>query len=417
MNIQYTIENPTENTQVMSYRGHKVRIMTFKTGKYTTRRLTWRVGRQRLRRAYNGDDPTKALAEAERILQNLCAAEGAVTSVRSEDVIYLRECQQKLGKTPLHVAVDFYLAFHNRAAAIAPKTFSAVAEEVYALKFSEKKQVLGRAPTGDRYLQLLRNHINTWNIELKKTMINHITSLDLDRILRETWAEKYGLITRKNLLGTMALIMRYAKRKGYIAEIPTEQITLPKPKFKTPDIFTPEELMKTFIAFKREAIPYLAIMAFGGGRRTEILKSTGGQINLEDGKIFIPPEIAKKNAGRALRIQANLDLWLSEFKVPEGRIVDSDKLIAPHKYKTELSNLGVEWKHNVLRHSFCTYFMELTDDAEAVCRQAGNSQTMLDRHYVASFVSKKMAEEWFSITPQKVRTYAAANGLDKLITW
>lgn len=417
MNINYTLENPTENTQVMKFRGHKVRIMAFKTGKYTTRRLTWKVGRQTFRRAYNGDDPTKALAEAERILQNLCAAEGAITSVRSEDVIYLRECQQKLGKTPLHEAVDFYLAFHNRAAAIAPKTFGEIAEEVFDLKFSEKKQVLGRTPTGDRYLQTLRNHIKTLNTELEKTKINVISEFDVNKLLRETWADKYGLITRRNLLGTLSLILRYAKRKGYVANVVTKDIALPRPKLKTPDIFTPEELMKTFIAFKKEAIPYLAIMAFGGGRRSEILKSTGDQINLEDGKIFIPPEIAKKNAGRALRIQANLDLWLSEFKVPAGQIVDSDKFIAPHKYKESLGALGVTWKHNVLRHSFCTYYMELTDSAEMVSRQAGNSQTMLDRHYVASFVSKKMAEEWFSITPQKVRSYARANGFDNLISW
>jgi hypothetical protein len=82
-----------------------VRIVKMMRGKYTSHRLSWKVGKRTFRRSYN--DETAALAEAERIVKNLAASEGAATALNSEDAIYLIECRRKLGKIPMHIAVDF----------------------------------------------------------------------------------------------------------------------------------------------------------------------------------------------------------------------------------------------------------------------------------------------------------------------
>jgi hypothetical protein len=41
---------------------------------------------------------------------------------------------------------------------------------------------------------------------------------------------------------------------------------------------------------------------------------------------------------------------------------------------------------------------------------------MLNEHYKA-LVSRIAAEDWFSITPEKVRCFAKEKSLDGLITW
>jgi hypothetical protein len=113
----------------------RVRIVKMMRGKYTSHRLSWKVGKRTFRRSYN--DETAALAEAERVVKNLAASEGAATALNSEDAIYLMECRRKLGKIPMHVAVDFYLKCHEHTTKH-PKTFSEVWDLFYQRRQSRK---------------------------------------------------------------------------------------------------------------------------------------------------------------------------------------------------------------------------------------------------------------------------------------
>jgi len=59
-----------------------VRVVKMVRGKYTSHRLSWKVGKRTFRRSYN--DEKAALAEAERVVKNLAASEGAATALNSE---------------------------------------------------------------------------------------------------------------------------------------------------------------------------------------------------------------------------------------------------------------------------------------------------------------------------------------------
>ena len=56
------------------------------------------------------------------------------------------------------------------------------------------------------------------------------------------------------------------------------------------------------------------------------------------------------------------------------------------------------WKRNGLRHSFCSYRLALTHDAAKVALEAGNSPTMVFRHY-RELVTEDEANAWFSVGP------------------
>jgi len=406
----------TENGVIIATCGHAiVRITPTKMGQWNSYRLVWKVGRKSMRRAISNEE--KAIAEASRIAEALFAGEGEKARVNGADISYFLECKKKLQGVELHTAIDFYIKYHGLNTG-EEKTFEVVSEEFLEDR-KKKKRLAGKPDKGDRYLDTLRSHINTWQSVFSEKNIKTLTAPVIANQLIDVWMDKYSLVSKWKLLGTLGSIMRFAQTKNYISRehISTSGVELPRPPLKTPEIFTPEELMKILICVKPDAIPYFTIMAFGGGRRSELEKSPMENLNLEDGKLFIAPEIAKKNSGRALKIQENLDLWLTEFAKYDGKLVRSERLTNPCAYKEKFDKVGITWKHNGLRHSFCTYFTELTDNPVLASRLAGNSQKMLDKHYVSSNVSNAAAQAWFSITPESVRQYANKNNLDGLLTW
>jgi hypothetical protein len=58
----------------------------------------------------------------------------------------------------------------------------------------------------------------------------------------------------------------------------------------------------------------------------------------------------------------------------------------------------VAWKANALRHSFITYRLAQIKDVAATALEAGNSPTMIFRHY-RELATEEEAAEWFSILP------------------
>lgn len=383
--------------------GHiRVRIAKLQRGKYTTYRLSWKVGKKGFIRAFN--DETSAMLEADRILKNLVNADGAATQVAGADLTYLTECQRRMGGIPLHTAVDFYLKYHEFTD-LNPKTFVEVWDMFYERAVQRK---LSR-----RYYETIRHHKNFWTGRFGSQFINTIPPQDYADHLEKS---KYEDRTRKNLFRTLSAILRFARKRRFISESNSEvDVEFEKERLTTAEIYTPEELMKLFIAHDRRYLPYLAVMAFGGSRSSEASnrKLTENEILFDERMIRLGPEITKTGVGRTLEIDDALMAWLKEF-YEEGPIFPMSRVKAPSKEVRE--QLGLVLKDNALRHSFCTYHLALHRNQEKTADLAGNSTTILNKHYKA-LVSRSAAELWFSITPEAVREFAKKNNLDRLLTW
>ena len=396
--MKTTITEVTDTLKIMTAGKSRVKISTIRTGpdgKYTSYRLAWKVGKQGFRRAYN--DSAKAMSEAERILKGLVSADGSVSAARGEDVIYFRECQKKLGKTPLHEAVDFFIKYHGYTVGVSKK-FKEVFEE-YLKSRQDAGKALSKLHTGT-----LKSRGKALTLAFGEMAVHTIN----EKIIVDWFSgegNKFSITTKNNLLKTLAAILAYAKKKNYVgqSELATSGIFLGEKKKETPGIFTPDELKTILATADKETIPFITIMAFGGSRRAVMEKSTVDQIDLVDGQLRIPPEIAKTNSGRALDIPENLKAWLTLFAKDKGNIIPTARksCLIPVKAKEN----GVVWKANGLRHSFCSYHLALHRNAALTSEIAGNSPQMLRDHYKA-LVSSAAAVEWFSITPEKVREYA-----------
>jgi hypothetical protein len=62
--------------------------------------------------------------------------------------------------------------------------------------------------------------------------------------------------------------------------------------------------------------------------------------------------------------------------------------------------LGFEWPNNVLRHSFISYRIAIVKSAEQVALEAGNSPTIIFKHY-RELATEEQANEWFGVAPEE----------------
>jgi integrase len=383
----------------------KVTIRQVRNGAYKNFRLDWKVGSRAQRRSLS--DGEKAVEEARSIVKNLARAEGEKTMVRSEDVVYFRECQKRLGSTPLHEAVAFYLRFHNVDAP--KKSLGAIIDE-----YIEDRN---RRDLSTRYYESIRYETGVWKKWAGARTLQSLTPDEINSFFDEC---RYGSVTKRNLLRTLKAIEIFAAKKRYVPkdfDAASDRVSVPAIRKKTCSVFTPDELMRLFIVLNKSELAYVATMAFAGARRAELERFAPQKIDLTENLARIDAEIAKKGSARVLELPQNLKEWLVLSDLPAaGSLITTKKVANISSDKDRLASVGLEWKQNILRHSFCSYHLALHRNADLTSELAGNSPHMLKAHY-KSLVTPAAASAWFNITPQTVREYAEQKNLTRLITW
>jgi integrase len=405
-----SVRGKSENNLV-SFVG-PVRVTSYLNGAYPLYRLQWKVGRKAFHRDFRNAE--KANAEAHRIADSLAVSDGAATKARGEDIIYFIECQRRLGQTPLHEAVSFYLKFHEHLNS--PKvTFDEVAQEMIASAESRK--------VSDIYISQLKYSKKVWSGWQDGRPIGQWSAEKITEWLRKgsydekTKKQTYSDRTQGNLIRCLQSVFIFARKKGYIpknGDLPTEQVEVPKVRESTPGIFSPEDMMRVLIAADRRALAYFTIMAFGAGRRAEVGRLQAENLSMAENLLIFPIEVTKTGQRRTVDVPPNLKLWLEEFAPKEGPVVPIKDTINISDDRRKAA--GIIWRQNALRHSFCSYHLAKYRNASLTSELAGNSVQIIKSKYQA-LVSRAATDAWFEITPDSVRRFAKEKALDGLITW
>ena len=165
-------------------------------------------------------------------------------------------------------------------------------------------------------------------------------------------------------------------------------------------------------------VPFPSIGAFAGLRSAEIERLDWAKVDLEGGYITVDASIAKTNSRRLVPIVPNLMAWLADYKKPHGKVLELPNVVNALKRLVtatrppaaedaeKLPPPAVAWKHNALRHSFCTYRLADVKSAAQVALEAGNSPQMIFEHY-CELVTEKAAKAWFAITPEAAKAVKA----------
>jgi integrase len=179
--------------------------------------------------------------------------------------------------------------------------------------------------------------------------------------------------------------------------------------WKTPneevEIFTSKEISALLEVAGPKMVPFLAIGAFAGLRTAEIERLNWSDVDFASGYIRVTAAQAKTGSRRLVPLMDNLRSWLLPYARGSGPIIELanlangiQRLIRKFKSSNEQPAGRAKWKHNGLRHSFCSYRLAIVKNAAQVALEAGNSPQMIFQHY-RELVTEREANDWFSTIP------------------
>lgn len=296
----------------------------------------------------------------------------------------------------LKEAVDFFRT--KNPAAVEKRTVNQVANEMLIVK---------------RTAKLSEVHLKDLECRLGRIGLDFQMNIaDLSGAMIQAWLDRLNVKgrTKQNYLRVFAALFRFAIRRKYLPKDAADEIEAvqpPKQDCEEIEIFTPAEMREVLTAARPEMVPFLAIGAFAGLRSAEIVRLDWQEINLKERHIEIKASKAKTGARRLAPVTDNLAKWLKPYAKASGAVVTFDSwwnqipkvADAVNKRRGE-SAPAFTWKHNALRHSFCSYRIAGIKNAAQVALEAGNSPQMIFRHY-RQLVNEKQAAEWFAITPHR----------------
>lgn len=136
----------------------------------------------------------------------------------------------------------------------------------------------------------------------------------------------------------------------------------------------------------------------------ELLRLTWAEVERRKGFIEISAGKAKTAQRRLIPLSDNLAAWLADAPRNGESVWPHSKPFLFEAMRDATAKAGVPWKGNGLRHSFISCRLAERKDVAAVALEAGNSPTMIFRHY-RELATEAEAAEWFGVRP----TYGAAH--------
>jgi site-specific recombinase XerC len=251
-----------------------------------------------------------------------------------------------------------------------------------------------RAGRSDRYLRELRMTLKSFSRGRFSTPLCDVTAADI-----EAWlgAHNWAMRTQRGYLTDLRTLFNFAVRRGMLQQNPANVIELPDAEQVPQSLHTPEQAA-VVLEFARSYDPdvcrSLAVRYFAGLRSAEIERITEAEIKAEF--IEVPASKSKTRRRRLVMIQPNLKAWLAlGGELPLRNVSNKMRWFTGLLQKTH----GIEWTHNVTRHSWCSYHLAQFQNAGKTALEAGHSEQMLFNHY-RELVTPDQAKEFWKIVPK-----------------
>lgn len=292
--------------------------------------------------------------------------------------------------------LDFALA--NYREPVRHKSLSEAAEAYLASKSLEHDRQVISAPQ----LTTIRRHLEVLKAHFQGAAVAELSAPRLMEFLQ------HGNPARKtynNRRGVVSTFLKFAFQQDWIALNPIEKVAYHRIAHRRGSAPTlsakqAQELM-TFVEDYRGGalVPFFALCLFAGIRpcvRTgEILKLRPEHVCLDTGVIHIEPEVSKVRMKRNVAIQPNLAAWLQAYPLDRFPIV----IPALQKHRAKVAKrFGLS--HDVMRHSFVSFFIAKFRSMGEAALQAGNSEMIIRKHYL-DLKTPTEAEEFFGIMPAR----------------
>ena len=296
------------------------------------------------------------------------------------------EASKTLEGHPLIEAARFYMRHHRRG--IEGKLVRDAVEDFRQAKIAAGRSGLYIKDIAYRLGKLSR----AFNVEVRQLSPRDVADFLEGMKLQARGFNNFALMLRT--------FFRFCQARGWLSR-EVDLLAMVEKRTGPPseiEIFTPEELRKLLAAAPGRVATCIALQAFAGIRTSELFRLTWKDVERRHDHIEIAAGKAKTASRRLIPICDNLAEWLRQADQQGVRVWP---LTASEYYSQQAraaNAAGVDWKANALRHSFISYRLAQTKDVAEVALEAGNSPTMIFRHY-RELATETEAADWFGILP------------------
>lgn len=258
-----------------------------------------------------------------------------------------------------------------------------------------KDFLLAKAKSGrsDRYLRALRVSLRSFANGRFHLPIGNVTVSDL-----EAWLEAGGWAarTQRGYLTDVHTLFSFAVRRGLLERNPAAAVEPPVFQEPPPSIHSPDQV-KTVLDFARgyelNICRALAVRYFAGLRSSEADRLNEREIGAK--YIEVTAAKSKTRRRRLVAVQPNLRAWLELG----GKLPLHDANTTWRDFRQKLKQVhGMDWPHNVTRHSFISYHVAKWGNAGKTALEAGHGEAMLFAHY-RELVTPEAAERFWELKP------------------
>ena len=166
-----------------------------------------------------------------------------------------------------------------------------------------------------------------------------------------------------------------------------------------PGIWSPQDVAALFLEMPDKYKAGLALLFFTGLRpESELAPINWDNIDFKNKRISV--KITKTRKGRVIgNLPPNLWEWLEKYK-GEGSVVHSYSGLVQSRRRA-CNRAGVNWTHDVARHSFASYGYWFGGDewARRTMGHVGGSK-VYETNYVNNGPTKREANQYFAILPK-----------------
>ena len=313
-------------------------------------------------------------------------SELAELDLRLDQVIYeYIDARRKLGGVTLGEAVRCYLQYH-------PTSLRQISSEELVKRFLNYKQDSG---VSDAYLKDLRFRLRS----LVAAFDCSVDQLSQQGITKYFKRLNFAPENHTNQMRVVRTLFNYAKKQGYLPESADLLKGVPKKKIRQSNyaIYLPSDYLTLLKAAPQEMLPPLVLLGLCGVRPNEMRRLTWADIRFETRTVVIDATQAKTASRRTIPLCESAITFLSKFKDAEGLIWKRKSDYWSKALNRLHRKVGVKQLPNGLRHSYISYRLTLTGNVNRTALEAGNSATMIHRHYHALVDDPKLAEEWFAV--------------------
>ncbi len=365
------------------------------------------------------------LVQAAQLIRQLLESGWSMDSLPVTLKLRAREASAANAAAPEEPGAAVTLASLNRP--INLHTMGSVLEEIQSVKAHQSAHT--KRTRRDRFTAFFRR-----NKGLADTPIGTLTAEHIRRALDNAWPA--APTSWNSMLTQLNALFNYAVRKGYITRNPLNALDRKHVAEREITPLTPANLRALLRACRpptaaelalskdtpaaiRHALsldtsalaPYIAIAAFAGIRPTEASRLKWGDINLEDGCISVRRTASKTGGARHVDIHPTLAAWLAPL-APHTHPADAlifpggagltKRLQAIHRRAGY--GPGNPWPEDALRHSYASYYLKAGWSLNTLQLNMGHSGTALiyNRYCNMSGLTKNMAAEWWSLTPESI---------------